>query len=69
LSDPYDRSPAEPRDGDPVPADEDCYVPEGHDPYADLIRVCCNCGSDMIEHKCKLRCPRCGFYLSCSDHI
>lgn len=39
----------------------------GIDP--DLIRICCNCEADMIDRGCKLRCLRCGFYLSCSDFL
>jgi hypothetical protein len=41
------------------------------EPQADssphAITVCPNCSSEMREQRCKLSCPRCGFYLSCSD--
>jgi hypothetical protein len=34
---------------------------------ADASRFCPNCGSEMRESRCKLACPGCGFFLSCSD--
>ncbi|HLW54342.1 MAG TPA: hypothetical protein VKW06_16010 [Candidatus Angelobacter sp.] len=34
---------------------------------ADPSRFCPNCGSEMKESRCKLKCPGCGFFLSCSD--
>jgi hypothetical protein len=30
-------------------------------------RFCPNCSTELKEHRCKLSCPQCGFYLSCSD--
>ncbi len=29
--------------------------------------VCLNCSGDMDGLKCKIRCPRCGYFESCSD--
>lgn len=34
---------------------------------ADPSRFCPNCSTQLVDHRCKLKCPRCGFYLSCSD--
>ena len=33
----------------------------------DMVRVCINCGSKMIDQKCKLVCE-CGYFASCSDY-
>jgi len=30
-------------------------------------RYCPNCSVELKEHRCKLICEGCGFYLSCSD--
>lgn len=30
-------------------------------------RYCPGCSSEMFDRGCKLRCPRCGFFLDCSD--
>jgi hypothetical protein len=34
----------------------------------ELMRTCLNCGSAMLERKCKLICTGCGYFLSCSDY-
>jgi len=36
-------------------------------PPADASRFCPNCSTQLVDHRCKLKCPQCGFYLSCSD--
>jgi len=37
------------------------------EPVDDPSRYCPNCSAKLNEHRCKLSCPNCGFYLSCSD--
>ena len=54
----------------PVPGlvtDEPASPPIQPDPHR-LMRTCANCGSEMEERKCKLICPGCGYFLSCSDY-
>jgi len=43
-------------------------VPETPEaPALTASSFCPNCAAQLKEHRCKLSCPRCGFYLSCSD--
>jgi hypothetical protein len=37
------------------------------DPEA-IVRTCPNCGARLQESRCKLLCPRCHYYMSCSDY-
>jgi len=32
------------------------------------IEYCPNCSAKLFGHFCKLKCPRCGYFLSCSDY-
>jgi hypothetical protein len=32
-----------------------------------IERTCPNCGAQLDEQKCKLVCPNCSYYKSCSD--
>jgi hypothetical protein len=40
---------------------------ETNPPRPDPAQYCPNCSSTLRESRCKLKCPQCGFYLSCSD--
>ena len=33
-----------------------------------LVLTCPNCGASLREDRCKLLCPRCHYYMSCSDY-
>lgn len=33
-----------------------------------LVRTCPNCSARLEESRCKLLCPRCHYYMSCSDY-
>lgn len=37
--------------------------------YDSCEHVCPTCSAVLVERKCKLICPRCGYYLSCSDFL
>ena len=32
------------------------------------IEFCPNCSMKLVGHSCKMKCPRCGYFLSCSDY-
>ncbi len=35
----------------------------------DPIVYCPNCSARLLPSRCKLVCPRCGYYLSCADYV
>jgi hypothetical protein len=41
-----------------APARDTCDVPSD---------FCPNCSASLNNFRCKMTCPRCGFFLSCSD--
>jgi hypothetical protein len=49
------------------PAPPESLEARSPDPEA-VIRTCPNCGARLQESRCKLLCPRCHYYMSCSDY-
>ncbi|NBV21754.1 MAG: hypothetical protein EBS05_07505 [Proteobacteria bacterium] len=45
----------------PAPADDSAAVEGEH------WRWCPRCGHELENQKCKFRCPRCHYFMSCSD--
>jgi Zn finger protein HypA/HybF involved in hydrogenase expression len=39
----------------------------GEESSAEYWRWCPRCGHELHNEKCKLRCPRCHYFMSCSD--
>lgn len=46
----------------PIPKSQQAEQVEG-EPW----RWCPRCGHELHNEKCKLRCPRCHYFMSCSD--
>ncbi|MFO1487319.1 MAG: hypothetical protein U1F65_02465 [Verrucomicrobiota bacterium] len=49
---------------------EACPLKDGEKPEGvsgEHWRWCPNCGHELHNEKCKLRCPRCHYFMSCSD--
>jgi len=46
---------------------EACPIAAGKDISGEHWRFCLQCGHELINEKCKLRCPRCHYFMSCSD--
>jgi hypothetical protein len=41
---------------------------DGTGPVAgEYWRWCPRCSTELINQKCKLRCPKCHYFMSCSD--
>ena len=37
-------------------------------PTEEPMLYCPRCNARLSEHKCKLHCTRCGYYMSCADY-
>lgn len=48
-------------------ADEVACRLDGGDVTGEYWRWCPVCSHELINQKCKLRCPRCHYFMSCSD--
>jgi len=44
-----------------------CAAPSDKNISGEHWRFCLQCGHELINEKCKLRCPRCHYFMSCSD--
>jgi hypothetical protein len=44
-----------------------CSAPPDKNTSGEHWRFCPQCGHELINEKCKLRCPRCHYFMSCSD--
>lgn len=43
-----------------------CVIDSAEGP-GEYWRWCPRCGHELHNEKCKLRCPRCHYFMSCSD--
>jgi len=57
---------AEPRDLIPAKTTAEA-CPLNEDGTGEYWRWCPQCGHELHNEKCKLRCPRCHYFMSCSD--
>jgi hypothetical protein len=53
--------------GETSPDDHPTRPAEQETPDACYWDYCPNCGSRLHNHGCKYRCPRCHYFMSCSD--
>lgn len=57
-------NPIEPEQAQPPQPNLSC--PLASAPHHSLY--CPNCSARLTEHRCKLVCRACGYYLSCADY-
>jgi hypothetical protein len=55
--------------GQPVPGVDDRATSVREEAAFDIpLEYCPNCSAKLVGQSCKLKCPRCGYFLSCSDY-
>jgi hypothetical protein len=54
-------------DSDP-PQPPDTPPPDTGFVSPEAVLWCPVCSARLIEHRCKLACPRCSYYMSCADY-
>ena len=52
---------------EPKPEIESAAQPDADPAASEVMQVCPNCSTQLRDKSCKLVCPLCGFFLSCSD--
>jgi len=52
---------------DPALTGQDPATPPESDGPGEHWRWCPRCSHELHNEKCKLRCPRCHYFMSCSD--
>jgi hypothetical protein len=55
------------RDASQPAPDYSCPLENEFSNAGEHWRYCLRCGHELINEKCKLRCPRCHYFMSCSD--
>lgn len=61
------RPPVPQTPADPVPPAQDAGAGPTSDGPGEHWRWCPRCSHELHNEKCKLRCPRCHYFMSCSD--
>ena len=51
-----------------VAPDSGFETKQGEENNKNPSSFCPVCSARLEAHKCKLRCPTCGYYMSCSDY-
>ncbi len=53
----------------PDPAAADSLQPSRDEAALGVaLEYCPTCSAKLVGRSCKLQCPRCGYFLSCSDY-